>query len=262
MRVAVDVVGVEADAVEQLLGALQPALAGRDVGVHRPALGHDVADGHPRVQRAVGVLEDDLDLAAVLLERPAAHLGDVLTLVEDRAAGRLLQGDQQLGHGRLAAAGLADHADGLAAAQGQVDAVDGVDVPDRLLEEDALGQREVLLQARDLQQRLAGRRARAGRSRPTMSAGSDTEDLLAVVAGGLAARDDQTQRRDVADAVAAGRGRRRRSAPAGTAGGRRSRWGWRRGSAAGPRSGSAGRPWPPPAGWRPSGRACTGAPAG
>ncbi len=117
VRVAVDVVGVEADPLQQLLGALQPALAGRDVGVHRPALGHDVADGHARVQRAVRVLEDDLDLAAVPLERPAAHLGDVLALVEDRAAGRLLQGDQQLRHRRLAAAGLADQADRLAAAQ-------------------------------------------------------------------------------------------------------------------------------------------------
>ena len=119
VRIPVHVVGVEADALQQLLGALQPPLPGRDVGVHRPALGHDVADRHARVQRAVRVLEDDLDLAAVPLEGPAAHLGDVLTLVADRAAGRLLQRDQQLRDRRLAAAGLADHADRLTATQGR-----------------------------------------------------------------------------------------------------------------------------------------------
>ena len=116
VRVAVDEVGVQADPVEQFLGALEPALARRDVGVHRPALGDDVTGGHPRVQRRVRVLEDDLDLAAVLLERAAAHLRDVPALVEDRPLGRLLQRDQQLRHGRLAAAGLPDQAEGLAAA--------------------------------------------------------------------------------------------------------------------------------------------------
>src|SRR4051812_14342765 len=40
-----------------------------------------------------------------------------------------------------------------------------------------------------------------------MSMGSDTEDLLAVVAGGLAAGHDEPQRRGVGDAVPAGQGR-------------------------------------------------------
>ena len=58
--------------------------------------------------------------------------------------GRLLQPHQQLGQRRLAAAGLADDAEGLAPVQVEADPVDRLDRADLLLEQDALGEREVL----------------------------------------------------------------------------------------------------------------------
>ena len=71
----------------------------------------------------------------------------------------LRQLDQRAREGRLAAPGLADEAEGLAGAYGEVDAVDGVDVPDGALE-DPGADREVLdevLHAEDLARRVSAR---------------------------------------------------------------------------------------------------------
>ena len=55
-------------------------------------------DGHPRIERAVRVLEDDLDLAAQRLHPPGAGGEQVLALERDLAGGRLLEPEDE--HGR------------------------------------------------------------------------------------------------------------------------------------------------------------------
>ena len=85
----------------------------------------------------------------------ALDVGDLLALELDRAAGRVEQPQQQAAGGRLAAAGLADEAERLAALDVERDAVDGVHGADLLAEDHPGGEREVLLEIADLVQRLA-----------------------------------------------------------------------------------------------------------
>ena len=110
MRVAVAVLGVEAD---QLAAARRPG-RGSGLAAARPVddqrLGDDVVDRHPRVQRRVRVLEDDLQVAAQRPHRRAAELGQLPAVVLHRADGGRLQVEDRPAGGRLAAAGLADQA--------------------------------------------------------------------------------------------------------------------------------------------------------
>ena len=125
------------------------------VGVEDERLADDVADRHPRVERGVRVLQHDLDVApqpAQLAWLEARHLAAEQL---DRALGRGLQAHQQPAEGRLAAAGLAHDAEGLALVELERDAVDGLDVADGALEDDPLGEREVLLDVADLEDDLA-----------------------------------------------------------------------------------------------------------
>ena len=106
-------------------------------------LADDVADGHPRVERRVRILEDDLHLPADLAHLAALEARDVAAVEEDLARRGLRQLDQRARQGRLAAARLADEAERLSGLDGQVDAVDGVDLSDGALE-DPGADREVL----------------------------------------------------------------------------------------------------------------------
>jgi hypothetical protein len=151
MRVSVDVLGVEADDVEQVLHRLLAPLARRDLGVDLERLADDVADGHPRVEAGVRVLQHHLDVPPRPPQRAAAEPHHVLAAYVDGAGRRLLQPHQQLGQCGLAATGLAHHAERLAAPQLDVDAVDGSHGADLRLEDDALGDREVLDQTLGLQ---------------------------------------------------------------------------------------------------------------
>ena len=81
----------------------------------------------------------------------AVERGDVAAVEDDRARGRLDQPDDRPAERRLAAARLADDAEGLALRDGQIDAVDGAHRPDRVLEDAGLD-REVLDQALDAEQ--------------------------------------------------------------------------------------------------------------
>ena len=112
MRVAVDEVRVEADDLEQLLGAAPPR-APRPDAVDEQRLADDVADGHPRVQRGVRVLEDDLDLAPDLAKVAAAHRRQLAPVERHGSLGRLQQLENAEARGRLARAGLAHEPDGL-----------------------------------------------------------------------------------------------------------------------------------------------------
>ena len=111
VRVAVAVLGVEPDELEQLDHPRPRVLAGLAVDDHR--LGDDVVDRHLRIQGGVGILEDDLQLTtdrAHLLVRQRREL----TPAELHRPGRgLVQLEHRAAGGRLPAPGLADQAERL-----------------------------------------------------------------------------------------------------------------------------------------------------
>src|SRR4029453_12788612 len=98
-------------------------------------LGGDVAHPHAGAERAVGVLEDDLDLAAVALQARAAELRAVAPLELDATGRRRLGRQHQLRRGGLAATGFADKPERLARADREADHVHGLAHPPRLAEE-------------------------------------------------------------------------------------------------------------------------------
>jgi hypothetical protein len=72
VRIAICVVGLQPNQLQQLLYALVDRLAGREtVNAHR--LGDDVADRHPRIQRSEGILEYDLHRPAQPPDLAAPH---------------------------------------------------------------------------------------------------------------------------------------------------------------------------------------------
>ncbi len=149
MRVLVDPAGRLGDAHlgEHLDRTLAAGLAG-GLEVHPVVLGDLLADRVEGVQAGQRVLEDHGDPpAADRAELLLAQAVELLAVEPDRAAdvGAAVQAhDGERGDG-LAAAGLADQAEGLPGLDGEVDAVDGPDGAARGVE----GDLEVL----DLQQR-------------------------------------------------------------------------------------------------------------
>src|SRR6266849_8346288 len=125
MRIAVVEIGVEADDLQQLLHALVALATAHDAEVVQ-GLGDDVADRHARVQRRERVLEDHLQLPAVLAQLLAAQLGQLYVAEEDLARGRRNQLRHQPRQRRLSASGLADEAQRLALADLKAAAVDSV----------------------------------------------------------------------------------------------------------------------------------------
>src|SRR5690606_12224745 len=115
VRVAVVVLRVEADPLQELLDGRLDALLRRDL-LDPQRRAHDRADRVPGVERAVRVLEDHLDVAAERPHGPLRQVGDVTAVEDDPAArGPEQPGDQAAGRG-LAAPRLAHQAEGLALA--------------------------------------------------------------------------------------------------------------------------------------------------
>ena len=129
MRVAVDVLRVESHHVQEAADVLLALLGVRHDVVDDERLRNDLSDGHAGVQGRIGVLEDELHVAAHLLELLLAHLRDVLALEEHRAAGGTGEVHDAAARGGLAAAGLSHQAEGLASVDVKRDVVDGVDGP-------------------------------------------------------------------------------------------------------------------------------------
>ena len=150
VRVAVVVLGVEADQLEQLLhGALDPA---RRLDLLQPERrAHDRPHRVPGIERGVGILEDHLDLAPQRAHPALPQVRDVVAVDHDLAAGRLVQPGQQAPGSGLPAPRFADQAEGLAPGHGQVDPVHGPDRADLVPEYHAAGHREMPDQAGDLQ---------------------------------------------------------------------------------------------------------------
>ena len=105
------------------------ALLGRlDELVDADALADDVLDLHAGVERRVGVLEDDLHLAAECFELGALDVDDVLPLDVDTAGVGLGEADDAAGSCRLPGTGLADQADDRSALHLETHIVDGTEV--------------------------------------------------------------------------------------------------------------------------------------
>ena len=113
VRIAVDVLGVQADDVQQLADALNALLLGTHA-MNGHGLGDDLAYGHTRIERSIGVLEDELHLATHVLDLMLAHLGNIFALEEHLTCRRLGQAHDGAARGGLTATRLADQAKGLA----------------------------------------------------------------------------------------------------------------------------------------------------
>src|SRR4030095_11719653 len=110
-----------------------------------------VAHRHPRIERAVRILEDHLHLAPDRTQRVLGERREVAPLEEDLTAGRPLELQDAAPGGRLPAPGLAHEPERLAPADLEAHAVDGADEgPAR---EEPAADLEMLHQIADLEQR-------------------------------------------------------------------------------------------------------------
>ena len=124
VRVARQELRAEPDIVEQGGHAVAQRAAGQ-AAHEAERLGHGRGDGAARVQRGVRVLEHHLDLAAQVAQPAFGEAGDGRPVEQDLAAGGGDQAQQQPEHGGFPRAGFADHAEGLAGAEGEGHMVDG-----------------------------------------------------------------------------------------------------------------------------------------
>ena len=97
--------------------------------MHEQRLGEQRAHAAARVERRVRVLEDHLHPGADRSERAVAEPRDVASFEADRAAVDVVQPEQRPPKGRLAAAGLAHNAEGLAGAERDRDVVERAKAP-------------------------------------------------------------------------------------------------------------------------------------
>ena len=113
----------------------------------------NVPDMHSRVERRPRVLEHRLHLGVVVLLVPARQPLPGPAFEKHVAGRRGFEAEHQPGGRRLAAAGLADKAQGFALANGEIDAVDRADPADLARIQDALANGIVLAEAVNLQDR-------------------------------------------------------------------------------------------------------------
>jgi hypothetical protein len=126
-------------------------------------LSHDLADGHSGVERADRILEDDLHVAAKILQVGAAQGQHVPTLEFDRAFRGLQKPEQSPPQSGFPAPRLANQSQGLSRHYLEVHAVHCTDLTDRALQ-DSPPDGEVLLDTVGAEQVLpatgGGRRRR------------------------------------------------------------------------------------------------------
>jgi hypothetical protein len=89
-------------------------------------LPNDISGCHARVERRVGVLEDDLRLSAQRFELGRRKGEDILAFKEDAARCRFFQAEHDSSCRRLAAAALSYKAEGFAGEEFERDAIDGL----------------------------------------------------------------------------------------------------------------------------------------
>src|SRR5207245_11306829 len=103
----------EADRLEELRDALLALLARPRKLVDDERLADDRADGHPRIERRVRVLEDDLHFLPERAKRSLVERRHVATLEAHLARRRLDQSQDGAARRRLPAARFADEAEPL-----------------------------------------------------------------------------------------------------------------------------------------------------
>ena len=195
--IAPSVLGAEADVGQQRRDPIAPLAAGRADAMHREHLGDRVGDRHARVERRVGVLEDDLDAFAQPAQLPG-RCGQHVDAVEgDAPSWWPHQAQDGPRRGRLAAPGLTHERQRLATRDGEADAPDGGDAARRAAGQavgDAAATREGDVQVLDHEQRRravrrAARRRRrcAGVMRPRARGGRRAGRGPRCVAAGAAA---------------------------------------------------------------------------
>jgi hypothetical protein len=146
------VLGVEPDELHQLL---HPAPSHPAVGyvVDSERIADDGAHGPAWVERAVRVLEHHLHSTPIRSQGAAAQPGDLLAVDEDMPRSDRLKAGDAARQRRLAAAGLTDEAERLAALHRQAHPVHGVHAADLTPQHGARAYREVLDDVANLQQR-------------------------------------------------------------------------------------------------------------
>ena len=110
------------------LGHLVPHFGGgklREMEAH--GFLQNLAHGHARVERRVGVLEDHLHLAPVGQHVRVAQVVEASAPEEDFSAGGRVQAEDRASQGGFAAAGLTHHGEDLAGVDVQTHGVDGLD---------------------------------------------------------------------------------------------------------------------------------------
>ena len=114
---------VEADLAEEFLTAAAAFGAGM-LFVDDEGLGDDLLDAHAGIEGGVGVLKDGLHAAAEGAQLGLGNAGDGVAVEGDGAGGGFDEAEDDAGDGAFAGAGFADEAEGLAALDGEGDAVD------------------------------------------------------------------------------------------------------------------------------------------
>ena len=125
VRAAFAELRVDPDRDHQFLDAFLRPGALR-VAPHRDALADDVADLTTRVERRDRVLEDHLQIGTDLAERLAFHVRKVVALVVDASGLDVVEANDRLGNGGLAATRFAHDAEGLAFGDVEADAAHGM----------------------------------------------------------------------------------------------------------------------------------------
>jgi hypothetical protein len=146
------VIGAQSHRLEEVDDTLLALLAGLGELVDDQRLSDDRAHGHARVEGGVGILEDDLHVAAKVAERALVEGGDVLAFEDDLARCRLDEAEDAPAGGGLATSRLAHQPQRLALLNGEGHVVHGVDAR-HLPREEPTPDREVLLEVLDLEER-------------------------------------------------------------------------------------------------------------
>ena len=123
--------------------------------VHAQRLAHHPPDRVTWVERRVRILEDHLHPAPQRAELALAQVGDVDAVEDDLARGRVVEAQQRAPDRGLAAPGLSDEPEGLAALDVDRDAVDRLHVADVAVEHDPAADREPDLQVLDVDEGIA-----------------------------------------------------------------------------------------------------------
>src|SRR5439155_882206 len=181
VRIAARGLGRQAHQLEQLSHPL-PALRACTEAMDREPFADDALDAHARIERAVGVLEDDLHLAAERAQLARPECQERAPVERHLPRGGLDEAQHETPERRLPRARLADQAEGLARLDGQRHAVHGQHPGARPAEEPA-PDREVLADLAYLDERRHRRMHAARWPGACSSSGGATPAQSAIACG-------------------------------------------------------------------------------